>query len=317
MKFVLAPHIPVSLGEPLPLTWSALERYGSVEISDDVDDTIGEVVKELITDHAGDVVGAEPSVDAPPFTPDYWWLATVLRDGDQITMVSLPPQEAYGIDADGLVRFAYPRELPVAAVVRAIDEGHYSTTEHTLVVTRAGEFGGNGHAISSLVIWLLQEFPMILLGVGVDRALISRDQRKRAQLEDLATAWAARHILYPMSLRLFVESKRAWYSAVHARRLGISEAAAQRLLEALGYRASPHDHGLMEFSSMPDAQAARQLWTDAQWQPTFTSIDELLDSDSERPEPSSDIEYASPPAWRPFSERARRWLGSIVNRRRD
>jgi hypothetical protein len=225
VKFVLAPHLKVWFGEPSPLRWAELERYGSVDVPDGVDDTIGHVVKRIITDHAAIVVGTEPAVDAPPFTPDYWWLATIRRDGEQATPTSLEPREAFGIDADGLVHFAYPRELTVAAMVRAIDAGHYSTTEHTLVVTRAGEFGGNGHAVSSLVVWLLQEFPVILLGVGLDRALIRRDERKRDDLEELAASWAGRHILYPRSLRLFVESKRAWYPALLARRLSIPEAA--------------------------------------------------------------------------------------------
>lgn len=314
MKLVLAPHLKVWFGEPSPLRWAELERYGSVDVPDGVDDTIGHVVKRIITDHAAVVVGAEPAVDAPPFTPDYWWLATIRRDGDQVTTTSLEPREAFGIDDDGLVHFAYPRELTVAAMVRAIDAGHYSTTEHTLVVTRAGEFGGNGHAVSSLVVWLLQEFPVILLGVGVDRALIRRDERKRDDLEELAASWAGRHILYPRSLRLFVESKRAWYPALLARRLSISEAAARRLLEAVGYRPSPHDHDLLEYSEEPDAKADRQMWSDAEWQPTFASIDELLESDSSRPELPTDPQYASPPIWRRSLAHVRHWL---VSRRAD
>ena len=40
----------------------------------------------------------------------------------------------------------------------------------------------------------------------------------------------------------------------------------------------------MEYSEELDAEAARHMWLEAQWQPTFTSIDELLESDSTRPE---------------------------------
>ena len=284
MKFVLAPQLEVRSGERPPMLWSELQRYGAVEVADDAEDVVGDLVQRIISDHAATVVGAEPEVDAPTFTPEYWWLATAQTNGELVTTTSLEPREAFGIDADGLVRFAYPRELSVAAIVRAIEEGHYSTNERTLVVTRAGEFGGNGHGVSSLVLWLLQEFPVILTGVGVDRALIRRDARKREDLEDLAASWAGRHILYPMSLRLFVESKSAWYPAVLAKRLGLSEEAAHRLLDAIGYRSAPHDQDLMEYSEELDAEAARQMWLEAQWQPTFTSIDELLESDSTRPE---------------------------------
>ena len=161
-------HTFRSFGEQSPIRWSELERYGSVEISDEADDTVGDFVRRVITDSTTIVAGSEPALDAPPFTADYWWLATVRTDGDHVALASLEPRDAYGIDSNGHVHFAYPRELPVAAVVRAIDEGHYSSTEHVLVVTRAGEFGGNGHAVSSLVVWLLQEFPLILLGVGLD-----------------------------------------------------------------------------------------------------------------------------------------------------
>jgi len=120
-----------------------------------------------------------------------------------------------------------------------------------------------------------------------------------------------------MSLRLFVESKHAWFTSVLAQRLSFSEAAARRLLEAVGYRESPHDHDLMEISGDPDAQAARQMWSDAEWQPTFTSIDELLESDSSRPEPSSDFQKASPPRWRHSIERVRDRLRALLDRRRD
>jgi hypothetical protein len=55
------------------------------------------------------------------------------------------------------------------------------------------------------------------------------------------------------------------------------------------------------------------MWSDAQWQPTFTSIDELLESDSSRPELPTDPQYVSPPIWRRSLEHLRHWL---VSRRR-
>jgi len=306
VKIVLAPQLEVRFDQP-SMPWSELQRYGAVEVADDTNGLIRDIVRQVITDRAATVVGAEPDVDAPPFTPGLWWLATVATKGERATTTSFEPREAVGIDADGLVRFAYPRELSVADLVRAIDEGHYPTDEHTLVVTRTGEFGGNGHAIESLVLWLLQEFPVILLGVGVDRAMLRRDARKQEDLEELAADWAGRHILYPMSLRLFVESKHAWYAAVLARRLSISEAAALRLLKAVGYASAPHDPDLMEYSEEREAEAARQMWLEAEWQSTFTSIDELLEADFERPEPST-YETAHTPVRRRGWGRLREWF---------
>lgn len=319
MKLVLAPHLAVQLGEPPSISRSELERYGHVEIADEDDDLIGDVVTRVVTGHSDNVVGAEPQVDAPPFTPTSWWLATVRDDGDRVTLAFFQPRPAYGIDRAGLVHFAYPAQLSVADFIRAIDDGHYDTSEHTLVVTRAGEFGGNGHAISSLVVWLLQEFPMILLGVGVDRALVRRDDRRREELEDLAASWAAREIHYPMSLRNFVESKHQWFTSALARRLGISESAASRLLESLGYEASTDDPELFQYSDGPAARAARTAWLDAEWQPTFVSLDELLDSEDRRPRLPSEHLGAIPPhrASRHAMSTARDWARKLLSQRRD
>lgn len=214
-------------------------------------------------------------------------------------MVPFEPADAFGIDEQGLVHFHYPQEMPLRYLAKGIAEGHYSSAEDFLVVTRAGEFGGNGFQITSLVVWLLQEFPAILLGVGVDRLVLRYDTKKREDLEVLAADWAGRHVLYPRKLRQFVESKTAWYPSILAERLALSEAAAKRLLEAVGYVASPHDAELMEFSDSPSAHAARRCWEDVEWERTFTSLDELLEAGTDRPEvpysaPLSDEEWDAP-----------------------
>lgn len=318
MKIIHAPHLAVHLGEPQPISRSELERYGHVEIADDDDRLIGDIVTQLVAAQANIVIGAEPEVEAPPFTPTSWWLATVRINHDLVIPASFQPRPAYGIDRAGLVHFAYPSQLPVADFIRAVDDGHYDTSEHTLVVTRAGEFGGNGHAISSLVLWLLQEFPMILLGVGVDRALVRRDDRRREELEDLAASWAAREIHYPMSLRNFVESKHQWFTSALAIRLGISEGAASRLLESLGYEASTDDPELFQYSDGPGARAARTAWSDAEWQPTFVSLDELLDSGDRRPRLPYEGMDAIPPQGgsRHAISAAREWVRKLLSHRR-
>jgi len=293
VKLILAPHLAASLGDAARIMPQAkLERYGTAEIADGSTETVEAVVKRVIGEHRDNVVGAAPHVDAPPFTEDYWWLATVSRTGDAAQVRSFPPARAYGVDAQGFVRFEYPRDLRVADLARAIDDDNYSTSDHVLVITRAGEFGGNGHPVTSLVIWLLQEFPTILLGAGVDRLLLRHDGGKQEQLRKLAAGWAGRHIEYPHSLRKYVETRPAWYPDKLGQRLEVSSAAARRLLETLGYETSPHDQDLMEQSESARARASRSAWIDAESALTFVSLDELLNSDAERPDQQEWTDWA-------------------------
>lgn len=286
MRLILAPHIDLGANPRPPMTWDELVRYGEVEVKSDSDATVHDVVSQVIGEQRADLIGAEPLVDAPPFSAEWWWLATVRREGDAATVMPLEPGDAFGIDEHGLVHFHYPQQMPLRYLAKAIEEGHYSSDADLLVVTRPGEFGGNGFQITSLVLWLLQEFPAVLLGVGVDRLVLRHDTEQREQLDELAADWAGRHVLYPRKLKQFVESKNAWYPSVLAKRLALSEAAARRLLDAVGYVASPHDGDLMEFSDSEDARAARSRWDDVEWERTFTSLDELLDAGTDRPEVS-------------------------------
>lgn len=268
------------------MSWDELVKYGEVEVPSDSEASVHEVVSQTIGEERPDLVGIEPDVDSPPFSAESWWLATVRRNGNVATVMPFEPADAFGIDERGLVHFHHPPQMPLCYLARAIAEGHYSSDEDLLVVTRPGEFGGNGFQITSLVLWLLQEFPAVLLGVGVDRVMLRHDSKKREELEELAADWAGRHVLYPRKLKQFVESKNAWYPSVLAERLALSDAAARRLLDAVGYAASAHDAELMEYSDSEDAQAARLAWDEVEWEPTFTSLDELLDAGTDRPDVS-------------------------------
>jgi hypothetical protein len=299
MRLILAPHLAVGANPRPTMSWDELVRHGGVEVLSDSEATVHDVVSQVIGEQRPDLVGVEPQIDAPPFSAEWWWLATVRREGDVATVMPFEPADAFGIDEHGLVHFTHPQQMPLRYLLKAISEGHYSSDEDILVVTRSGEFGGNGFEITSLVLWLLQEFPAVLLGVGVDRLVLRQDTKKRDELEELAADWAGRHVLYPMKLKQFVESKTAWYPTVLAERLALSEAAAKRLLEAVGYVASPHDAELMEFSDSPSAHAARRCWDEVEWERTFTSIDELLEAGTDRPEmsdltPLPDEEWDSP-----------------------
>ena len=285
MKVILAPHIPTSLGtSTAPIAPPDLDRYVVADVPDESTSTLSETVGALIRSNQELVVGAAPQVDAPPFTDQYWWPALLVTAGDKVSVEAFPLGRSFGIDGDGRVQFQYPRDLPIADLVRAIDDGHYPASEHTLVITRTGEFGGNGHPITSLVLWLLQEFPAILLGAGVDRLILRGDNHKQEELEKLAADWAGRHVTYLHVLRRYVETRRAWYPDRLAQRLAISPQAARRLLEALGYEASPNDETLLEWSVSDLAQRLRQRWTDAESAVTFTTLDELLESDDARPQ---------------------------------
>lgn len=284
MHFIFAPQLDFPLKTQPPIRWEELVRHGGVEVPSETNDSVREIVQRLIIEQRPDLIGAEAQVDAPPFSAELWWLATVRREGDMAVVQNFDLGDAFGIDEQGLVHFAYPRELPLRQLANAIAEGHYNSDEDYLVVTRAGEFGGNGFGITSLVIWLLQEFPAVLLGVGVDRAVLRHDTKRREELEALAAAWAGQHVLYPMKLKQFVETKDRWFVSVLAQRLAMSTGSARRLLDILGYQQSPHDEELMEFSDSSAAQALRQQWEEVQWEDSFVSIDELLEAGTDRPE---------------------------------
>lgn len=314
MRVILAPHVDVPARPRPRISWDELVRYGEVEVSSDSRETVNDVVHRVISEQRPDLVGAEPEVDAAPFSADLWWLATVRREGDLATVQSFEPADAFGIDEDGLVHFVFPKEMPLSYLARAIAEGHYASDEDYLVVTRAGEFGGNGFLITSLVLWLLQEVPAVLLGVGADRAVLRRDTKRQEELEALALDWAGRHILYPSKLKQFVESKNAWFPTVLGQRLALDEPSARRLLDALGYELSPHNDHLFEYSDSQSAQAIRQQWDDAQWAATFTSLGELLEAGGERPEevspmqPPEDMTSVADKASRSTWSRLRRWV---------
>lgn len=308
MKIVLAPQLDVSVAPSPPIAWEELVRHGVLDVPTDTEDSVHDVVHRLISEDRPDLVGAEPQVDAPPFSADLWWLATVRRKGEMAVVVPFPLGDGFGIDKQGRVHFAYPGELPVRDLASALSEGHYEGDQDYLVVTRAGEFGGNGFQIESLVLWLLQEFPLILLGVGVDRIMLRHDSKQRKDLEALAADWARRHILYPVTLKRFVESRQAWYPSVLAERLGLSEDAARRLLDAVGYEPSRHDYELFEFSHSPAAQASRQRWEDAQWEATFTSLEDLLGADQQRPDDPYAVEAGQEQARPPLWARLRAWI---------
>lgn len=301
MKLVLAPQVPVRLDGPQHFSVDDLTRYPSVEVSDQSRDLLEHVVDDAIQDHARRVVDAEKQVDAPPFRAGTWWLA-ILSEGDgdgDVYVTSFPPTYFYGIDAAGRVHFLHRNELRVDDFARALREGHYGPADGTLLVTRAGEFGGNGALVPSLVVWLLEMFPGVLLGLGADRVALQHDEAKREELQKLAGSWAARHITFPSSLRQFVETRSVWYPEALARRLDLSPAAAARLLRELGYRDCGED--MLEFDGSTDAQAARDRWLDAEKSHSgFATLDELLDADDDAREPHTSLPAMGPPltSWR-------------------
>lgn len=300
MKFVLAPHVPVRLDGPQRFSADDLTRYPSVEVSDQSREMLEHVVDDAIEIHARRVVDAEKQVDAPPFRAGTWWLAALSEgDGDgDVYVTSFPPTYFYGIDAVGRVHFLHRNELRVDDFARALSEGHYGPAGGTLLVTRAGEFGGNGALVPSLVVWLLEMLPGVLLGVGADRVALRHDESKREELQKLAGSWAARQIAFPSSLRQFVETRSVWYPDALARRLDLSPAVAARLLRELGYRECGED--MLEFDGSSDAEAARERWLDAERSHSgFATLDELLAGDDHagKPQTSLPTKWPSPVSW--------------------
>ena len=167
-------------------------------------------------------------------------------------------------------------DLPVGDFVRAVDKGHYPTRERTLLITRAGEFGGNGAAVSSLVGWLLNFAPGVFIPLGIDAVRRRRTKDAQAVLEKLATDWASRQIQHPQYLRQYVETKRRWYPSVLAQRLALSEPAAHRLLEALGYE--PGEEQVMQLKSGREALSARDTWVHGETAQYYDSVYEDVKS---------------------------------------
>lgn len=280
MRLLLAPHVKALLNEDQEITRESIDRFGAIAVIDDtVEATLSEVVSQAIEEHRDKVVGASLDVDAPPFTPEAWWLAHVRKCGPAVKLKPFDPGRAVGIDREGRLVLKYPGDLNLDDYLRAVDEGHYPSKEHELAITRSGAFGGNGFFVASVVVWLLQQFPAVLVGAGIDRQMLRLDKRRREAFENLALDWAARKIAYPRELREFVETKLLWYPDVLGQRLAISPDAAARLLATLGYTGM--DDGLMEFCDTPDARAIRQVWLDAERAESHVTLDELLDAELE------------------------------------
>lgn len=274
MRLILAPQIDVGLERHRELAAADLGRCLTVDVPDESDELLRDEIASAIRSHP-DTIGAEPQVDAPPYGPETWWLGVIERSGDPVGVYSFPPMHFFGINSEGRVVFPFAGELRVSDFVRAIDGGHYPTLEHTVVVTRAGEFGGNGAAVPSVVSWLLQLFPAVLLGVGADRASLRHDRKKREELEVLAADWAARRLTYPRELRRFVLSREIWFPSVLAQRLAVSENAATRLLEALGFE--PAEDELMEFTGSSAGLAARGSWEQGELSEAgYVELEDLL-----------------------------------------
>lgn len=275
MRLILAPQIGANFQLRRDVAPAELELHPTVEISDDSDELLRDAIATAIRENP-EVIGAEPQVESPPYSPDVWWLAAIEGAGDPLVIYTFPPTRFYGIDTQGRVYMPFASELRVSDLIRAIDEGHYPTSEHALIVTRSGEWGGNGHVVASVVIWLLEQFPGVLMGWSVDRASLRRDAGQREEFEVLAADWAARKIEYPRDLRTFIQTREVWFPSRLAERLAISEPAAERLLRTLGYE--PGEDDLMEYTDGAVGRAAREAWERGeQTAEGYASIDDLLD----------------------------------------
>lgn len=100
------------------MMWDELLRHGEVEVPSDSEATVHDIVSQVISEQRPELVGVEPQIDAPPFSADWWWLATVRREGDMATVMPFEPAAAFGIDEQGLVHFQDPQEMPLRYLAR-------------------------------------------------------------------------------------------------------------------------------------------------------------------------------------------------------
>lgn len=257
MRIVLAPHLEVDF-RPRAFAAEVLEKYPSALVADDSQAIVDEVVREAIQ-RTEEALHDDVELDAPPFTASSWWVATVERQDGNVTVHSFEPVHFYAIEENARVRFERSlANLRVAELARALSEGHYPSTESTLVITRSGEFGGNGASVASLLGWLWDFAPEVLFALGVERGLSWHRARKDRRIRRLAEDWASGNIHHPRYLRRFVETKRRWFPSILADRLSLSEAAARRLLASLGYEPGADD--AMELRISPEAMRSRDTW---------------------------------------------------------
>lgn len=278
MKLILMPQLSVTW-ESRRLSAADVHAAPQIDISDDSEERLREAINRAINDHP-ETMEPDPTVDAPPFATDWWWLAWIEWQGDEAIVTSCKLGQFYGIELHGRVRFeAHLHAITVADFVRAQAEGHYPSQERSLVVTRTGEFGGNGAGVESIALWLLTFAPGVLVPLGID---VLRDRRKRKnqeKLEALAEDWATRNIQHPTYLREFVETKRRWHPPILGTRLAIPPEAARRLLESLGYEPGEDDY--MELKISAEAMRARDIWINGEsaqyYAETYEDIEEFLE----------------------------------------
>jgi len=115
VNLVLAPHVAVRLDGPQHLSADDLVCYPSVEVSEESRDLLEHVLDGAIHTFARRVVDAERQVDAPPFRPGTWWLATFSEGGSdgEVAITSVPPSLFYGIEIAGRVHFLHREEVRV------------------------------------------------------------------------------------------------------------------------------------------------------------------------------------------------------------
>lgn len=274
MRLILMPRLLVSW-EPRVLPAALVDEAQHIELPDDSNEPLRSAIERAISDHPW-TMERDASVDAPPFGPGSWWLAWIERHGDTATVTSCELAQFYGIQPDGLVRFEpHLYEITIADFVRALDEGHYPTSQRTLVITRSGEFGGNGAGVESLAEWLLTFAPGVLASMGIERVKRRHNEKKQTKLEELADSWTSRNILHPTYLRRFVETRRRWYPNVLAERLGLSPEAARRLLAAIGYE--PGEDDVMELKTSWEALRARDTWISGETTDYYAEVHEDIE----------------------------------------
>ena len=110
MRLVLAPQLEVRW-ERRTIDAPDLAMMPTVDIADGSDELLADLITQAIRDRP-DLTGSHPDVDAPPFAPDSWWVATIQTGADRINVDAYLPAHFYGINEHRVCALSFLSRRP-------------------------------------------------------------------------------------------------------------------------------------------------------------------------------------------------------------
>ena len=164
MRIYICPHVEAHFAMR-EFSKEHLTKYPTVEIPDDDARPLAKAIQAAIRQVPGSL-SDDSRLDAPGFSKRNWWISTVQWTDAGVELQSMTPGRIYAVADDGRVRFEQNfRGIRVRELSQALREQDGGPSGSTIVVTRAGEFGGNGVLVPSILQWLWQFAPEFLVAL--------------------------------------------------------------------------------------------------------------------------------------------------------